>query len=54
MQRIGASICKDCGQPFVITAGELQLCEEKGYPQPKRCHECRLKHKPFNRERVKK
>ena len=34
--------CKDCGQPFVFTAGEQKFYQEKGFAnQPTRCPNCR-------------
>lgn len=35
-------ICKDCGKPFVFTAGEQEFYAEKGFQnEPQRCKECR-------------
>lgn len=34
--------CKDCGQPFVWTAGEQKFYQEKGFANPpSRCPNCR-------------
>ncbi len=34
--------CKDCGQPFVFTAGEQEFYQQRGLMnQPGRCPECR-------------
>ena len=34
--------CRDCGQPFVFTAGEQEFYAEKGFTnQPSRCPDCR-------------
>jgi hypothetical protein len=33
--------CADCGRDFVWSAGEQAYYQEQGYPQPKRCKECR-------------
>ncbi len=38
--------CKDCGKPFVWTAGEQKFYQEKGFTNPPtRCPECRQKKK---------
>jgi hypothetical protein len=36
-------ICKDCGQPFVFTAGSQQFFVEKGFNDPVRCKPCKAK-----------
>lgn len=34
--------CKECGQPFVFTAGEQEFYAEKGFEnEPQRCKTCR-------------
>lgn len=34
--------CRDCGQPFVFTAGEQEFYAQKGFTnQPSRCPDCR-------------
>ena len=33
--------CADCGRDFVWSAGEQAHYQEQGYPQPKRCKDCR-------------
>lgn len=34
--------CKECGQPFVFTAGEQEFYAEKGFEnEPQRCKACR-------------
>ncbi len=34
--------CRDCGQPFVFTAGEQEFYAEKGFTnEPTRCPDCR-------------
>lgn len=34
--------CRDCGAPFVFTAGEQEFYAEKGFTnQPSRCADCR-------------
>jgi hypothetical protein len=35
--------CRDCGQPFIFTAGEQQFFANQDPPlsEPKRCKECR-------------
>mgnify|MGYP003309998151 CR=1 FL=1 len=38
--------CKECGQPFVFTAGEQEFYAEKGFEdEPQRCKPCRDKRK---------
>ena len=35
-------VCKDCGNEFVITAGEQEFYAERGFTnEPKRCKACR-------------
>ena len=35
-------VCKDCGQEFVLTAGEQEFYAEKGFQnEPQRCKACR-------------
>ncbi len=34
-------ICTDCGEKFTWEVGEQRFYEQKGYPPPKRCPECR-------------
>ena len=33
--------CKECNTEFVFTENEQKFYEEKGFPEPKRCKECR-------------
>ena len=34
--------CRDCGEPFVFTAGEQEFYAQKGFTnQPSRCPDCR-------------
>jgi len=33
--------CKDCGQPFIWTAGEQRFFTKKQLSQPVRCKSCR-------------
>ena len=34
--------CRDCGQPFVFTAGEQEFYEQRGFTnEPTRCADCR-------------
>ena len=33
--------CKDCGTTFIFTNGEQDFYEEKGFPDPTRCPDCR-------------
>ena len=34
--------CKECGQPYVFTAGEQEFYAEKGFEnEPQRCKTCR-------------
>ena len=35
--------CKDCGKDFVWTAEEQAFYQEKGFSEPLRCKECRVK-----------
>jgi len=43
-------ICKDCGQPFVFTAGEQEFYAEKGFENvPGRCASCRSARKNQSR-----
>ena len=38
--------CRDCGQPFVFTAGEQEFYAEKGFTnEPSRCPDCRRANK---------
>lgn len=37
--------CLDCGQMFIIEAGEQEFFKSKGFSLPKRCQECRAKRK---------
>jgi CxxC-x17-CxxC domain-containing protein len=38
--------CRDCGQPFVFTAGEQEFYAEKGFTnEPTRCPDCRAARK---------
>lgn len=38
--------CRDCGQPFVFTAGEQEFYAQKGFTnQPSRCPDCRRANK---------
>jgi hypothetical protein len=34
-------ICRDCGAPFVWTAGEQSYFQLRQLAEPKRCHHCR-------------
>lgn len=38
-------VCKDCGKEFILTIGEQNFYEEKGFAEPTRCKECRNKRK---------
>lgn len=44
-------ICKDCGKEFEYTVGEQKFYEEKGFPAPIRCKECRDAKKARNEKR---
>ena len=35
--------CKDCGQDFTWTAEEQEFYQQKGFTQPMRCKDCRVK-----------
>ncbi len=37
--------CIDCNKDFIFTAGEQEFFEEKGYSEPIRCKDCRIKKK---------
>ncbi|MER3484783.1 MAG: zinc-binding protein [Chloroflexota bacterium] len=37
--------CRDCGQPFVFTAGEQAFYQERGFSDPQRCPTCRARRK---------
>lgn len=37
--------CWECGERFTFTVGEQQFFKQKGFSDPKRCSECRFKHK---------
>lgn len=34
-------ICKDCGEEFEVTAGEVDWYTSRGWEIPKRCKSCR-------------
>ena len=38
-------ICKDCGKEFTFTVREQEFYAEKGFTEPVRCKECRIKKK---------
>lgn len=42
--------CTACNQPYIFTKGEQEFFLKRGFPEPKRCPECRRKAK---RERRK-
>lgn len=33
--------CQDCGEEFIFTVNDQKFYQEKGFPQPKRCKNCR-------------
>ena len=35
--------CWDCGNSFVFTGGEQKYYQQRGFSQPKRCEDCRIK-----------
>ena len=37
--------CVECGNEFTFTEGEQNYYAERGYQEPKRCKDCRLKAK---------
>ena len=43
--------CKDCGNDFILTAGEQEFYESKGFNEPQRCKECRNARKAQNNNR---
>ena len=38
-------VCKDCKKEFIFVAGEQEFYKAKGYEEPVRCKECRVKKK---------
>ena len=34
-------VCRDCGNPFILTASEQQFFIDRQLHQPRRCRECR-------------
>lgn len=44
-------VCKDCKKEFDYTVGEQKFYEDKGFPAPIRCKECRDAKKARNLER---
>ena len=34
-------LCRDCGKPFVFSAGWQKKIEAKGWNEPKRCRSCK-------------
>jgi len=38
-------VCAECGKEFTFTEGEQAFYQEKGFQEPKRCKECRMKAK---------
>jgi hypothetical protein len=37
-------ICRDCGEPFIFTAGEQEFYADKGFlNEPTRCPRCRTR-----------
>lgn len=36
-------VCKDCKKEFIFVAGEQEFYKAKGYEEPVRCKECRVK-----------
>jgi hypothetical protein len=38
---IKTKTCKDCGNVFDLTKGELNFYEGKGFQEPERCSNCR-------------
>jgi len=38
-------VCVECGKEFTFTEGEQAFYQEKGFQEPKRCKECRMKAK---------
>ena len=36
-----SKICVDCGEPFIITNDEHEMCEKKGWKERKRCNKCK-------------
>lgn len=44
-------MCKDCGKEFEYTDKERAFFEDKGFPAPIRCKECRANKKARNQEK---
>lgn len=42
--------CQDCGEEFIFTDGEEAFYKEKGFPEPKRCKNCRQARKNLRKE----
>ncbi len=43
--------CKDCGKTFTFTARDQEFYTSKGFTEPKRCKECRVKAKSLKESR---
>ena len=46
-------VCKDCKKEFDYTVGEQKFYENKGFPAPIRCKECRDAKKARNEAKSK-
>lgn len=40
--------CKQCGKTFALSQSEIDFYQDKNLSIPKRCEECRAKHKQVN------
>ena len=41
--RVPPGDCKQCGEPFTLTDGEIEFFSSRGLHLPKRCKKCRKK-----------
>ncbi len=46
-------LCKDCGTPFIFTAGEQRFFQNRGWGKPIRCKACRERKKMYRAESEK-
>lgn len=45
-------VCRDCGNTFVLTAGDQRYFSERKLHQPRRCESCRDKKRESNKEKA--
>lgn len=43
--------CKDCGKPFIFSESGQRFFQEKGFTDPVRCKDCRVKKRGERDER---